>query len=283
MKPGNSVNGIRRPAATRASVPRPDAPRAGKPRAMTSNAPLLTVVACAMGAFFVLKIGDIAFNSDPAPMAIGAAVAQENEADPAKADDQKAEDAAKTAAGENAEDPEKKAAMDAANADAANATPAAGASTAPNATKTEIEVIERLAERRKQLEARDSEIDLREKLLKAAEQKLQKKLAELKQIEARIEAAFAKEKKERSDEFMGLVSLYENMKPKRAARIFDKLDMDILLSVAQKMKTRKMSAILAQMNAEVAQRLTVELVARVSGGKMSGDQQLPGVVERNPG
>lgn len=60
--------------------------------------------------------------------------------------------------------------------------------------------------------------------------------------------------------------MYENMKPKEAARIFDKLDMTVLLGVVQQMKTRKMAPILAKMNSSVAQRLTVEL-ARIAAAE----------------
>ena len=56
--------------------------------------------------------------------------------------------------------------------------------------------------------------------------------------------------------------MYENMKAKDAARIFDRLDMKILVEVATQIKPRKMSEILAQMSPEAAERLTVELARR---------------------
>ena len=55
--------------------------------------------------------------------------------------------------------------------------------------------------------------------------------------------------------------MYENMKAKDAARIFDRLDMRILLEVATQINPRRMSDILAQMSPEAAERLTVELAA----------------------
>ena len=56
--------------------------------------------------------------------------------------------------------------------------------------------------------------------------------------------------------------MYENMKAKDAARIFDRLDMRILLEVASQINPRRMSDILAQMTPEAAERLTVELATR---------------------
>jgi flagellar motility protein MotE (MotC chaperone) len=56
--------------------------------------------------------------------------------------------------------------------------------------------------------------------------------------------------------------MYENMKAKDAARIFDRLDLKVLVDVATKINPRRMSDILAQMSAESAERLTVELAGR---------------------
>ena len=69
--------------------------------------------------------------------------------------------------------------------------------------------------------------------------------------------------------------MYENMKPKDAARIFDRLDMKILVEVSTQMNPRKMSEVLAQMSPDAAQRLTVELANRASGQKSQSPDQLP--------
>jgi flagellar motility protein MotE (MotC chaperone) len=53
--------------------------------------------------------------------------------------------------------------------------------------------------------------------------------------------------------------MYETMKPKEAARIFERLDMGVLIDVAKRMQPRKMSAVLAVMDPVAAQELTVEL------------------------
>ena len=56
--------------------------------------------------------------------------------------------------------------------------------------------------------------------------------------------------------------MYENMKPKDAAKIFDRLDIRVLIEVANQINPRRMSDILAQMSPEAAERLTVELANR---------------------
>ena len=52
------------------------------------------------------------------------------------------------------------------------------------------------------------------------------------------------------------------MKPKDAARIFDELDMVVLLPVVERMKERVTAPILAKMNAAKARAITEELASR---------------------
>jgi flagellar motility protein MotE (MotC chaperone) len=75
--------------------------------------------------------------------------------------------------------------------------------------------------------------------------------------------------------------MYENMKPKDAGRIFDRLDMSVLIEVASRIKPQKMSDILAQMSAEAAEKLTVELARRSGGvGMASSAAALPKIEGR---
>ena len=67
-----------------------------------------------------------------------------------------------------------------------------------------------------------------------------------------------------------LVTMDENMKAKEAAKIFDRLDIRVLLEVATQLNPRRMSDILAQMTPEAAERLTVALAARPDKDKREG-------------
>jgi flagellar motility protein MotE (MotC chaperone) len=121
-------------------------------------------------------------------------------------------------------------------------------------------LLERLQERRQELDARARELDVRESLLAAAEKKLEAKTADQKND---AKAGGAGLRKDDPDaRFKGVVTMYETMKPKEAAKIFDRLDIRVLLDVASQINPRVMSAILAQMTPEAAERLTVELAAR---------------------
>jgi len=136
-------------------------------------------------------------------------------------------------------------------------------------------VLERLQDRRQELDARSREIDIRENLLKSMEKRLEARAAELKAIEARINGASQRREEADAAQLKNLVTMYENMKAKEAAKIFDRLDMRVLIEVASKINARRMSDIMAQMTPEAAERLTVELANRATGDKFSTATELP--------
>lgn len=142
----------------------------------------------------------------------------------------------------------------------------------PQPTPGERAVLERLQDRRQELEARAREIDIRESLLKAAEKRLETRAQELKDTEARIATAGEKRGEAETQRFKGIVTMYENMKAKDAAKVFDRLEMKVLFEIASQINPRRMADILAQMSPEAAERLTVELAARASGEKTASGE-----------
>jgi flagellar motility protein MotE (MotC chaperone) len=135
----------------------------------------------------------------------------------------------------------------------------------PAVSPSERAILERLQSRRQELEARAREIDIRESLLKEAEKRIESKVGEMKAIEAK-NAAINEQKAEAGNvRFKGIVTMYESMKPKDAAKVFDRLEMPVLLEIAAQIAPRKMSDIMGQMQPDVAERLTVELARRATG------------------
>ena len=130
------------------------------------------------------------------------------------------------------------------------------------ASPAERAILERLAERRAELDTRAREIEMRESLLKAAEKRLEGRVAELKDLEARVNTALQMKEEGDAARFKNLITMYDNMKAKDAAKIFDRLDPKVLIEVSSQLNPRRMSDILAQMSPEAAERLTVELAAR---------------------
>jgi flagellar motility protein MotE (MotC chaperone) len=150
----------------------------------------------------------------------------------------------------------------------------------PVAPRGERAILERLSDRRQQLDARSEELEMRENLLKAAEKRVEAKVAELKDLEAKIKVALDQRDQNEVKRFKGIVAMYEAMKPKDAARIFDRLDLKILVEVSTQMKPATMSAILAQMAPEAAERLTVELAQRASTQPTRSADALPQIEGR---
>ena len=107
-----------------------------------------------------------------------------------------------------------------------------------------------MQERRVELEKRARELDIREGLIAAAEKRVDSKLSEIKDGEAQLATATQKKDETEAARFKSLVTIYENMKPRDAAKIFDQLEVSVLIEIASQINPRSMSEILAQMSAD---------------------------------
>ncbi|NVO12700.1 MAG: flagellar protein FlbB [Rhodoplanes sp.] len=150
----------------------------------------------------------------------------------------------------------------------ANPEPSPGGTLVPIQPATippgERALLERLQERRQELEARARELEVRESLLRSAEKQLEMRMQELKDTEERIKAATQQKEEVETQRLKGLVTMYENMRAKDAAKIFDRLEMRVLLDVSTQMNPRRLSDVLALMTPEAAEKLTVELANRAT-------------------
>jgi flagellar motility protein MotE (MotC chaperone) len=153
--------------------------------------------------------------------------------------------------------------------------------TAQPVSPAEKAILERLGERREELEGRMRELEMRERLLNSAEKKLDGRVGDLKALEEKTggpgagTAAAAEEAKA----IKNLVIMYESMKPKDAARVFDRLGLDVLVPVVQQMNPRKMSEVLAAMAPDRAEKLTVALATSgrsASVERVTNEASLPG-------
>ena len=152
----------------------------------------------------------------------------------------------------------------------------------PRLSAGERAILERLGERRQELETRARELDIRESLLKSTEKRLEARGAELKQMENAAGGTPGKRDELLAAQLKSLVVMYENMKAKDAARIFDRLDMRVLIEVATLINPRRMADIMAQMSGETAERLTVEMANRATAGqKALSSNDLPKIQGRS--
>lgn len=131
-----------------------------------------------------------------------------------------------------------------------------------NLGKSQIELLQSLADRRQELEERERTLVQREGLLAAAEHRIDQKIGELNGIKTEIEDLIRKYDEQEEEQLSSLVKIYETMKAKDAAKIFDALDMEILLQVIERMKASKTAPVLAAMTPERAKEVTARIAER---------------------
>lgn len=132
----------------------------------------------------------------------------------------------------------------------------------PAPSAAEKALLEKLRERRTEIDARDRELELRDNLLKLSERKLDERIGELKTLEGQLGASSGKQ--DAKTRYKSLVVMYESMKPKEAARVFDRLDMRVLVDLVGHMNPRKVSEIMAAMDPSAAEKLTIALARQAS-------------------
>jgi flagellar motility protein MotE (MotC chaperone) len=124
---------------------------------------------------------------------------------------------------------------------------------------SEAAILQRLAERRAELEAFAGELEARLAVVEAAEIRIEERMAELNAMETSINALVDAQENAEGEQFGAVVAMYENMRASDAATIFNDLDRDVLVRVGKAMNPRKLGPIMAEMNTARAQELTVLL------------------------
>lgn len=129
---------------------------------------------------------------------------------------------------------------------------------------SEVDVLNSLAKRRKELDEREARLNTQANIIAAAEARVDAKITQLKQLQFMISSLFAQRDDAQAKQIAVLVKTYSSMKPKDAARIFDTLPDEVLLPVAQQMKPDILALLLSNMKADNAMTLTVKLAKKLS-------------------
>lgn len=132
------------------------------------------------------------------------------------------------------------------------------------ASAAEVDVLTSLAKRRSELDAREAQIQTETTILTATETRVDAKIAQLKSLQTQIAALLAQRDAAQEKQVAALVKTYSAMKAKDAARIFDSLNDEVLLAVAEEMKSDTLAPVLAAINPEQAQKLTVKLANKLA-------------------
>jgi flagellar motility protein MotE (MotC chaperone) len=129
----------------------------------------------------------------------------------------------------------------------------------PNLSSSELKLLKELIKRRNQIEKEREDVTIREQVLSATESKIDQKMLELNSKQKQLDAVMKQYEDKEHAKILSLVKIYENMKPRDAAKIFDELDMSVLLQVVRGMKEVKAAPIIANMNHVKARELSMEL------------------------
>lgn len=123
----------------------------------------------------------------------------------------------------------------------------------------EVKILQALRNRHDKLNELERDIAMKQEILNNIEVNLNQKLEHLEKLTLQM----TDDTNSLSGQNYGkLVKIYEGMKAKEAAKIFDTLQNQVLLGVAQQMKENKLAAIVAEMNPEKARDLTMGLANR---------------------
>jgi flagellar motility protein MotE (MotC chaperone) len=141
-------------------------------------------------------------------------------------------------------------------------TEAAAPAAPANVSPSERLILERLGERRDELRQKTQEADTRERLIEESERRLDSRIDELKALQQKAASGTDKKAQAEVEGLKNLVTMYEAMKPKDAARVFDRLPQTVLVPVVQQMNPRKMAEVLAAMSPASAEKLTVALAGQ---------------------
>jgi flagellar motility protein MotE (MotC chaperone) len=138
------------------------------------------------------------------------------------------------------------------------------------ASASEVDVLTSLSKRRGELDAREAKIQIQANILAATEARVDAKVAQLKSLQGQIAVLLGQRDAAQEKQLTSLVKTYSAMKPKDAARIFDSLNESVLVPVASDMKSDVLAPVLAAMNPEQAQKLTIKLANKLTLPDISG-------------
>jgi len=128
-------------------------------------------------------------------------------------------------------------------------------SLAVEAKPDETDYIFKLSERKKQLDAREEELNRYAAEIAKQKEDIEAKLKKLEETRSKISTALEDKIKTDDAKVDTLVQMYSNMKPQQAAKVFETLDEDLVIEILSRMKKKSAADILNLVKAEKAQVL----------------------------
>lgn len=118
-----------------------------------------------------------------------------------------------------------------------------------------------LRRRQMAIEAREQELALREAAIALAEKRLAEDVAALENGRIELERRIGRIEQDSAARAAQLIKIYEAMKAKSAAAIFENMEPETLIPIVKGMRDAKAAAIIAELPPEKARMLTSELTS----------------------
>ncbi|MBI3439944.1 MAG: hypothetical protein HY054_15060 [Proteobacteria bacterium] len=140
-------------------------------------------------------------------------------------------------------------------------------------SQSEVEVLQALGTRRQALDQRASQMETQDDLMVAAERRLDERLAQLHQLETTVNGLLGQLDQAQEQRLAALVDVYQRMRAKDAATVFNGLDDTVMVQVASRMRQANLAEVMGHMTPDRARRLT-QMLADRARPPTSGQQLL---------
>ncbi|MDJ0830857.1 MAG: hypothetical protein QNI92_13465 [Desulfobacterales bacterium] len=134
-----------------------------------------------------------------------------------------------------------------------------------------------LEEKRQRLKKEENRLNAQRKQLEELKKEIEQKIGELAQIQQQIESTLERRQAAQTEveqrqklaqeaKIKRLVKVYTSMKPKTAAALIEKMDMDVVLKLFARMKGEQIGSILTYVNRDRAAKISELLAPKSSAG-----------------
>jgi flagellar motility protein MotE (MotC chaperone) len=139
----------------------------------------------------------------------------------------------------------------------------------PSSLVCDPHLLRAIRERRHQLDTRAATLAERERMLEVIEKRASELMHALEESRDALEATLAKADDEADAQLTRLVTIYESMKPKDAARLFEAMPADVAAGFVRRMREAKSALIMAHLDANHAYAITLSIA---NHGRAPGEE-----------
>ncbi len=144
-------------------------------------------------------------------------------------------------------------------------------------SQSEVEVLQALSARRQTLDQRATQIETQDDLMAAAQRRIDERIAELHQLETTVNGLLGQLDQAQEQRLGALVDVYQRMRAKDAATVFNGLDDTVMVQVASRMRQANLAEVMGRMQPDKARHLT-QLLADRARPPTNGQQLLTNAV-----